>query len=374
MDRRKFDRAKWFPILFIAIILVVIFKAFDNLTGITIVIRRFLWVISPLLYGILFAYFLYTPQVSVEKFYRKARPKFISKRARGLSVLSVFFLIVLVVVFLIIVIMPILFSSVIDLAGNIPVYLGYVTDYIDRFASDSRWSGFNLAGSIDQLSNNLVNRFFNEQSIEQMTLGVISFISGLFKALLGIVISLYMLLERDRIFSFFRSLNEKIFKNEKIRIRIVKYLGQVNKVLFTFIASKGVDSIINWVAVTSILLIFKVPYAFLLGLIGGLFNFIPYLGSLVAVIFITLITIITGGLAQGVQVLIPLFIFQQLDGNFIEPRIMNTSLKISPILVILAVTVGGAYFGIIGMFLAVPVTTIVKQILVEYINSTELAD
>ena len=69
--------------------------------------------------------------------------------------------------------------------------------------------------------------------------------------------------------------------------------------------------------------------------------------------------------------MIPLFIFQQLDGNYIEPRIMKSSLKISPILVIIAVVAGGAYFGIFGMFLAVPIAVIIKQILLEYISNAE---
>jgi predicted PurR-regulated permease PerM len=142
-------------------------------------------------------------------------------------------------------------------------------------------------------------------------------------------------------------------------------------VLFTFIASKGLDSIINLVIISSILFIFNVKYAFLLGLIAGLFNFIPYLGSLIVIILISAITLITGGLSQAIKVLIPLLVFQQIDGNFIEPRIMKSSLKISPILVILAVVVGGAYFGIIGMFLAVPLAAIIKQVLIEYVSLSE---
>jgi predicted PurR-regulated permease PerM len=69
--------------------------------------------------------------------------------------------------------------------------------------------------------------------------------------------------------------------------------------------------------------------------------------------------------------MIALLVFHQLDGNYIEPRIMKSSLKISPILVIIAVVIGGAYFGIVGMFLAVPVAVIIKQILNEYITYTE---
>jgi predicted PurR-regulated permease PerM len=125
------------------------------------------------------------------------------------------------------------------------------------------------------------------------------------------------------------------------------------------------------VSVMSILFIFQVPYAFLLGFMAGIFNFIPYLGSLIAVSFISVIALITCKFNVAVPVIIALLIFQQLDANFIEPRIMKTSLKISPILVIVSVIAGGAYFGPAGMFLAVPLVCVVKQIVLEYIDHAE---
>jgi predicted PurR-regulated permease PerM len=264
--------------------------------------------------------------------------------------------------------MPILVTSVVDLANSIPMYINSILDYFDNAQEDSIWYSLNIADTMRESSGDIINQFINISTIEQFARGIINVAGEIFNLLLGMIISLYLLLERDRIIEFFRSLNESVFKKERVRNRLVKYLNQVNKVLFTFIASKGLDSIINLVAVTSILLIFDVPYAFLLGLIAGVFNFIPYLGSLIAVILITLITVITGGPAKAIQVVIPLLLFQQLDGNFIEPRIMKSSLKISPILVIIAVVIGGAYFGIFGMFFAVPVAAIIKQLLIEYVS------
>jgi len=217
----------------------------------------------------------------------------------------------------------------------------------------------------------LINLIINPAGIEQFARGVISFFGEIFNLILGLIVSLYILLERDKIGDYFLRLNNAVFKNENARIKSVRYMKQINNVLFTFIASKGLDSIINFVTVTTILLIFKVPYALLLGLIAGLFNFIPYLGSIIAVVVISLITLITGDISKAIQVFIPLIIFQQLDGNYIEPRIMKSSLKISPILVIIAVIIGGAYFGIAGMFLAVPIAVIIKQLLLEYMDTTE---
>ena len=65
---------------------------------------------------------------------------------------------------------------------------------------------------------------------------------------------------------------------------------------------------------------------------------------------------------------IVVIILQQIDANIINPRITSSSLKVSPLLIMFAVTVGGAYFGVLGMFLAAPVFTLLKIILEDYID------
>ena len=374
MKKANFEWIKWIPVCLIAILLMVIYKTLDNMAQITSAIGSFFRVISPLLYGVLFAYFLFLPHRKIEQLFAKSKVRFFAGKARGFSTITIFLLLVLVIIFLISVIVPILITSVIDLARSIPTYLNYILGYLDDVEEDSIWYALNLAEMIRENTGSFLNQYVNLASIEQMARGIISLAGELFSLLLGLIVSLYLLLERERIVAFFGKLITVVFKNEKVSSRIKKYLNQVNSVLFTFIASKGLDSVINLICVTSILLIFKVPYAFLLGLIAGLFNFIPYLGSLVAVIFISLITLITGGVGNALKVVIPLLVFQQLDGNYIEPRIMKSSLKISPILVIIAVVVGGAYFGIVGMFLAVPTVAIIKQIMIEYVDNSEKED
>ena len=374
MNKDNFERAKWIPIFILAIILMVIYKTFDNFSGITAEIRRFLWIISPLLFGILFSYFLYLPVEKLTKLFGKAKIKRFAKRSRGFSVLAVFLVLIAVIVFVIIVIIPPLFRSVIDLAIRMPDYLNQVLDYFRNLPEDSILLQLNIIIRLEEYAENLISQFsFQDVQgvIEQFSRGMISVADGLISVVLGLIIALYLLLELERIREFFKRLSKAMFKSEKNRDRLDRFLGHIHKVLVTFIASKGLDSMINIVVVTSILLIFDVYFAFLLGIFAGLMNFIPYLGSLIAVISISVITVLTGGPAKAVQVLIPLLIFQQLDGNFIEPRIMKTSLKISPILVIISVIAGGAYFGIVGMFLAVPVVTIIKQILLEYMGNAE---
>ena len=66
--------------------------------------------------------------------------------------------------------------------------------------------------------------------------------------------------------------------------------------------------------------------------------------------------------------LIIVTILQQIDANIINPKIMSASLKISPLLVIFSVSIGGAYFGVLGMFLGVPIITVIKVILTDYVD------
>ena len=100
----------------------------------------------------------------------------------------------------------------------------------------------------------------------------------------------------------------------------------------------------------------------------GLFNIIQYLGAIVAVAISILITIITGGVSQTLIMAIVVIILQQIDSNIINPKIIGNSLEISPLLVIFAVTVGGAYWGVLGMFLAVPVVAVLKIIIDDWIE------
>ena len=111
-----------------------------------------------------------------------------------------------------------------------------------------------------------------------------------------------------------------------------------------------------------------VKYAVLLGFMIGVFNLIPYFGAIIAIVLAALITIFTGGIGQAIIMTISVTILQQLDANIINPKILGNSLSISPLLVIFAVTIGGEYFGILGMFLAVPVFTVLKIIITDYIE------
>ena len=133
-------------------------------------------------------------------------------------------------------------------------------------------------------------------------------------------------------------------------------------------AGQVLDAIVVGILTSVAMSILGVKYAVLLGVMIGLFNLIPYFGAIIAVIIAVIITLFTGGLGQAVLMAVIVIILQQIDANIINPKIIGNSLSISPLLVIFAVTIGGAYFGVLGMFLAVPIFTVIKLLIEEYID------
>jgi len=360
---------EWLPKFIFAVLLIAVYFALKNFSQIKDAVSGFLSIISPLLTGILISYLLYVPCKKLEKAYRGAKIKFVSGKARTLSVFSVLALLVLIIVLFVNFAIPVLFNSIADLISNVPGYYDYVAGIIKDIPDDSVFN-FLKAERLIELANTYIADWANIENLGKYAKGVAGVLGGIFNILIATVSSVYILLYRGEILKFLNK-TAGAFLKEKTHTAIRKYFVKANGVFFKFIASKGLDCVINAVSVSVILLILNVKYALLFGIIAGVFNAIPFFGSAVACFLITVITGFTGGLSKAVTTLILLLIFQQTDANVIEPKIMNSSLKINPLLVIFGVIIGGTYFGVIGMFLAVPVVTVLKAILMDYIEQRQ---
>ena len=199
---------------------------------------------------------------------------------------------------------------------------------------------------------------------------VIGIANGIFSTFVTIVVSIYILLERGEILKFIKRLNNSLF-NEKNCRRINRYFEKGNEIFFKYISGQVLDAIVVGIIMSIALSIMNVRYALLLGFLIGLFNLIPYFGAIIAVIVTSLITIFTGGFMQAIWVAIILIVLQQIDANIINPKILKDALKISKILIIFSITIGGAYFGVLGMFLGVPVIAVIKMMIYDYIETNE---
>lgn len=360
-------RISW---LLIALTVVIVYKMLDNFSNVTEWFGTFFRILKPFFAGLLISYILFMPCKKIENALSKSKLKFVKNKERGLSVIATYIIFVLIMVIIINCIFPVLKESVVELVSNIPGYYETLVNKYKELPEDSVLKSDVIKDKMTELSNIDMKQFLsiNNEKIIEYVKNIINIFSGIFDVFVSIIVSVYILLQRTAIMKFLRRFVRAIFKKNTYEA-VNKYFTKANEVFFTFISSQLLDAVIVGILTTVAMLIIKVKYAPLIGFTIGLFNMIPYIGAIVAVGIGILITFITGGLGKAIAMAIVVIILQQIDANIINPKIIGVSLEISPLLVIFAVTVGGAYFGILGMFLGVPIAVVIKTVLNDWIDN-----
>ena len=299
--------------------------------------------------------------------FANSKIKIVSKKARALSIFTMYVILLLLIVILINFILPVVFESVTDLINNLQGYYELSINRYNSLPEDSIMKGELANDFIKSIQNIDIKQYFQVDKILQYILSAINAVTSLFDIFVAVIVSVYILSEREKILGFLKKFAEALFKENTYK-NLDKYFNNSNEIFFKFIASQFLDAVVVGILVTIAMSIMVIKYAPLLGFIIGLFNMIPYVGAIIAVVIAGVLTLITGGVSQTAWMLIVVVILQQIDANIINPKIVGQSLKISPLLVIFAITVGGAYFGMLGMFLAVPVIAVIRIIVVDYVD------
>lgn len=368
MEKKTRTWTKWLYWFTFAVSTIFVYKTVDNLGQITNWIKELLNILAPFGAGALIAYILYIPCKKIEEAYKKVKKiKLIRKKARGLSILTVYLIAFILLIILFNFIVPPIIQSIIDLTNNLSYYYETAVNKINELPEDSFWKTEVITKVIQEVQNVDIKQIINVEILTQYAQGAINIVGKVFDIFVTLIVSIYILSSRNSMLAFFKRLAGAIF-NKNIYKNIDKYFHRTNQIFFNFLSSQLLDAVVVGILTSVAMSILDVKYAVLLGFMIGVFNLIPYIGAIIAVIIAGIITLLTGGLSQAIWMLVIVIILQQIDANIINPKIVGESLKINPILVILAVTLGGAYFGMIGMFLAVPIIAVLKVIVEDFID------
>lgn len=371
MEKKTRVWTKWLYWFTFAIAVIFIYKTVDNLGQITNWVKELLSILAPFAAGILIAYILYIPCKKIEEMYLNVKKiKLIRKKARPLSILTVYIIALILIIILFNFIVPPIIRSIIDLANNFGYYYESAIIKINDLPEDSFWKTEVITKIMQEIENIDIKQIINVELLTQYAQGALNIATKIFDIFVTVVVSIYILNSRTEILAFFKRLAGAIFNKTTCK-SLDKYFNSTNQIFFHFLSSQFLDAIIVGILASIAMSILGVKYSILLGVMIGIFNLIPYIGAIIAVVISAVITIFTGGISQAIWMLIIVTVLQQIDANIINPKIVGNSLKINPILVILAVTVGGAYFGIIGMFLAVPIIAVLKVIVEDFIEYRE---
>ena len=360
--------SKWFYYFTLGMALIFVYKFISDFGALWSFAQRIVSVIMPFIMGVIVAYLFYRPVTFLERLLNKNKK--LEKVARPISIFAIYIIAILLVILLINCVMPPVKESIQELINNFPNYIEDAKNYVSNTDENSILKKVNIEEAISKVQSFDIGAYLSTDRILGYINTVIGVFGAVFNIFVTIVISIYILLQRKNIKEFLKKLGKSMF-DESAYTRFSKYFTTSNKILLDFIYCQIIDAIIIGILVSIALTIIGVKYSILLGFFIGLFNIIPYFGAIIAIAVAVLITVFTGGVQQALIMAVTVIILQQIDANIINPKILGDGLKISPILVIFAVTIGGEFFGVIGMFLSVPVIAILKLLIVDFIEIRE---
>ena len=218
-----------------------------------------------------------------------------------------------------------------------------------------------------------VSGYLNISSIEEVTKSIdiggyaegilqssIGFLSGFFVVLFYVI---FIIAEQ----SMFKKKLDLLLVDKKKKLKFYRIVSKIDDSVHSYLSVKALLSLLVATVTYIVLFAFNIDFAVLWALLTFLLNFIPFIGSLLAIIFPVLLsflqfndpvtTLIIGGILVGNQVLF---------GNFIEPRMVGKSLNLSPLVVLLSLAFWGALWGVVGMFLCVPITVTLMIVLSQF--------
>jgi predicted PurR-regulated permease PerM len=334
----------------------MIIKEFRFFIG---VMTRIWSVITPFFYGFLLAYILNIPYSSIKRLLGKIKWKFFKKIYKPLSLFITYILLAAAVFFVLYLIIPYIYRSVSTFVNNLPAYYESTLAIIHTI---NDFGFFDIGAVGEGILTEFSQAGFSIDSISTSINALLAVPSVIFTVFLTFISSVYILVEKDKFKAFICRLL-RVFIPDGAGAAVIKYTDKLNHNFKRYIRVQTIDGIILGTIATVELYILRSPYALILGIILGVLNYIPYFGSIIGSIIAVTVVALTQGFTQAAIAAGVLLVTQQIDGNIIQPKLMGKSFSFSPLLVIISVTAGGAFAGVIGMIAAIPIVALLKDIL-----------
>lgn len=336
---------KYIDILIVVLVAIVGYKLIDNYHIFFNLIGKVISIISPFIYAIIFAY-CFNPIMKL--FEAKL------KMNRGLSILCTYLLICGTMVLAALYIIPSVIDSILSITPEIPKYMDKVQGLIDEsLKNQNLYDLISSTGLIDNIT--VISGKLSSLVIGILNGSVSSLVSvatNVVKIGFGFLVSIYILLDKERFINEVRTITYMVFKEERAT-RLVEGVRTYHQMIGKYIGTKAIDSLIIGILAFFGLIAIQAPYALLLALVVGITNMIPYFGPLVGEIVGAAVGIFVSP-TKAITIFIFLLGLQQFDAWYLDPKLIGDKVGVKPFYIILAVTIGGGFFGPIGMLLASP--------------------
>lgn len=375
-EKRKNNRfesnMKYFTIsvytIFVVAICSFIIYLIINLDQTKQMIGEFISNITPFLIALFIAFILNPMVKNINKFLKNKMK--VKKRLLRvfLSIFISYLIVIGIITIAVVYITPQLIRSISDLIPILPTP-EQIYDFLTSLEVNYPTQRIN---AIDVLIEKQIPEIINygtefiTNMIPKLYAFSVSLIRLMVNILLSIVISCYMLLDKKSLNLNAKRLIYAIFTKEKAD-GFLQTGKECNLIFSKFIIGKSIDSLIIGILCFVLMNILRLPYSILFSVIVGITNMIPYFGPFIgAVPGLLILTIINP--IQSLIFAAMILLIQQFDGLYLGPKILGESTGLKPLWVIFAITIGGAYGGMLGMFFGVPISAVIAHLLNKFIN------
>ncbi|MGF0039946.1 AI-2E family transporter [Peptoniphilaceae bacterium SGI.131] len=359
--------------LFIVFVSIVMLYFAFNLSNVK---HYFLYIVSvarPVILGLALAYLINMLLKPIERFLLEKIKIKSGKRARNLALLLSYLLFLAVIALVFSLVLPQFVESILNLIYQLP---NMVRDLIGKAEQYEIFS--KVTPKVEEYLNKINTNELAKMAINFVTggagialNGTINIISGIFTSVfdvfLVLVFSIYTLSSKEQMIANTKKLTYSVLP-EKFADYIVYVARLLNKNFSNFFTGQVIEAVIVGTIVFIGMNILRLPFAPMLAVLTAFMNLIPYIGATLGAI-IGFVILAMESPIQALVYLVFVIVVQQIDGNIIYPRLVGNRIGISAFWIILAVTVGGAMMGILGMVVFVPLVSTLYMILRDFTRS-----
>jgi predicted PurR-regulated permease PerM len=350
---------------------IVFYMLLSRWSGVAKGFSAFIHVIAPFIWGFAITYLLRPAMVFFERNLTEPLGDRLFKNnhrrafgfGRALAIVIVELLMICIVSALLWLILPQIYSSINSIVSNSQSYFETIEGWVRRTFEDYPELMLGVTSLLDSASGQLTQWATNTllpqmtNIISSITSGVYTFVRGIYYIAVGIIVSFYVLFNKEAVATGAKRVLYCIFTVEAAE-KILEGVRFTDKTFMDFISGKLLDSAIIGILCYICCSLMRMPYTLLISVIVGVTNVIPFFGPFIGAFPSAFIIL----LVDPMKCLLFLFfilILQQFDGNILGPKILGSSTGVNGFWIMFAIIVGGGFFGFMGMLLGVPVFVVI---------------
>ncbi len=363
------NRDQMITLCIIAGFVVVLYFILENIGIILDWVNGILGVVTPFAWAFGFAFFL-TPVMNFFEFKVFNKWNIKTNIKHNSSAIIAVLIGIAFVAALVSIVMPQFVESLASLAKNSIEYLADFKRFLNNFVSDNHLSNIDInsiVGSSGDIVNTVISLLGN-LNVDQSVIADYSFkvVQGVFDAFVAIAGCLYMLIDKEKFLRQIKKINYAILP-EKPAKYMHHFVILARNIFYDFIVGKAIDSTLVGITCYIGMNLLGLHYAGLLSVLIGITDMIPVFGPFMGAIPGMFILLIVNPI-ESLIFAIFLLVLQQIDGNVIAPLILGDKLGLPSFWILFSVTMGGTFFGIVGMFIGVPLFALIYYVIREFVD------